>query len=154
MRYLIAGAVLLVALGAAAFAPTWNEPGNSPGVRIVLAPSTTPAAPAPTDSIKPERVAATDRGGPVGFTMHGGRLYVVTARTDAAAKAASTAADKGTNLSFVCTMTTEKGQAFQAWPLRNAGSGGFLPDLSRDGEFLIAPHGGEALSCSLSGDDQ
>ncbi|BFU43985.1 hypothetical protein [Krasilnikovia sp. MM14-A1004] len=143
MRYALAVVILLAALGTAAVLTGGGPAGGPAPVRIVRAPATAGTATSAAPSADP------GRGDMVGFTLVGGRLYLVTARTPAAAAAVR----QGDEPAFACAADGPADAPYEAWPLHNAGGGGSLPDLSRDGELLTAPRGGPALSCSLHADD-
>lgn len=91
----------------------------------------------------------------VGFTMRAGKLYLVTADSDGAARLASSVIDDGGTPLFRCGDDAAPGgsgdeNGFTALELRAYGGSGALPPLSQDGRLLETQQDGPRLPCSLT----
>jgi hypothetical protein len=180
VRYLIAAVIVLIAAGAAVYSGS-QSPGKdivTANVRVVRAPATAAAAPvASSDAAhhhpgtganvggqpggQPDQkslLAQKSLGVPVGFTMIGGMLFLVTANDPTAAAGPETLVADGGNPGFICGTAPGVQPAragtgisgFKAWEVRNYGGSGALPQLSANGQLLTAPQNGQPLTCNLA----
>jgi hypothetical protein len=139
LRYRILALVILVTAVGAYFAASHDEVRAD--VRIVQAPPTTSASPAPADTASPKSSGSVT----VGFTLFGGRLYLVsTSDRKAAALPESLKAP-----TFTCAAEKGADRKFEAWLMRNNGGSGTVPQFDDDGSLLTAPHTGTPLHCAL-----
>jgi uncharacterized membrane protein YgdD (TMEM256/DUF423 family) len=150
LRYRILALVVLVTAVGAYFAASHDEVRAD--VRIVQAPPTASASPAPsTAGAKSETARTKSEAGhssssfAVGFTLFEGRLYLVSTsdKTEAAQPEELTAP------TFVCDEKKSTDRKFEAWLLRNNGGSGTVPQFDDDGSLLTAPHTGTPLYCAL-----
>ncbi|MBW4718102.1 hypothetical protein [Saccharothrix obliqua] len=119
---------------------------------VVEADTRVVRAPAPTggDHDGGDRGGGTlpgTSGTAVGFTVLGGKLYLVTAGDPGAVATYTAAAAKGAPPALRCAAGTTPAP-FTAWELRGRGG---LPPLAEDGRLLTAPAGGERLACAVTG---
>ncbi|MDT5041630.1 MAG: hypothetical protein QOE51_2615 [Actinoplanes sp.] len=178
MRYLIAAVIVFLAAGAAVYSGSHGTGKEivTANVRIVRAPVTAAAAPvassdaahhpagpaAGASSANPGgqpggQLAQKSLGVPVGFTMIGGLLFLVTANDPTAAAGPASIVEDGGNPGFICGTAPGVQPAhtggitgFKAWEVRNYGGSGALPQLSADGQLLTAPQNGQPLTCNLA----
>ncbi|GGP68132.1 hypothetical protein [Saccharothrix coeruleofusca] len=94
-----------------------------------------------------QQVAGTS-GTAVGFTVVGGRFYLVTANDASAVAAYASAVARG-GASFRCGQSAQGTSPFTAWELRGQGGSGALPPMSPDGGLLTASPDGARLACTV-----
>ena len=157
MRYRILALVVPVTAVGAYFAASHDEVRAD--VRIVQAPPTASASPAPSTArvkseaspAKSEAAGTKSEAGhssgsfAVGFTLFQGRLYLVSTSD----KKVAAQPEELTAPTFVCDKKKSKDRKFEAWLLRNNGGSGTVPQFDDDGILLTAPHTGTPLYCAL-----
>lgn len=121
-------------------APALPSAGGDPGEH--------PAHGQPSAQPGGAREVSGTSGTAVGFTVVGGRFYLVTANDASAVAAFASAVTRG-GASFRCDQPATGQSPFTAWELREQGGSGALPPMSPDGGLLTAPPDSARLACTV-----